>query len=556
MPTPVPTPSYIIKADGTVEPETSLIQKDGNVYTLTGDISGYTIAVEANGIIVDGGGYKLIGNGNLAGVFVQQHTVTIRNMKISNYKYGILFTWLYGLGKQDNHNIVSDNVLTNNTIGLAIKDYSDGSVISRNVMENNDYGIVLGDSSNSVLRNNQMTNNRYNFFVSTTTVASACNDVDTSNTVDGKPIVYWVNQHNKVVPSDAGYIGLVNCSNITVKDFELVNNGQAIFLAGVKDSTITQNSISNNQNGLWLAESSNNTISENSFTDNTYDTIFVVSSTDNKIVSNTITNNGQQGTPIAQVLGSIGRGAVRISRGSNNNVSKNTITNNGEGINIDNSIGTIVDSNTITNNNGSAVHLFDSSQVNITRNLMQENNGCGVKIWNSNTNYVHYNIIEKNSNGISVDGSPDNKITYNTSNENLEWGIQIESDTPNDVLASRNNVIHHNNFVGNKASGLEVSIPGIWWTHGWIDGLGNVWDDGSEGNYWGDYQTRYPNAKNSSLTTWNTEYEINANNTDHFPLTAPVEVDHIPEFGSLVALAVAVALVAFVLAFYKQKLSV
>jgi len=56
------------------------------------------------------------------------------------------------------------------------------------------------------------------------------------------------------------------------------------------------------------------------------------------------------------------------------------------------------------------------------------------------------------------------------------------------------------------------------------DGLPNTWDNGypSGGNYWSDYQTRYPNAAEiDSSGIWNTPYVIDSNNTDYYPLMGP-----------------------------------
>jgi hypothetical protein len=55
----------------------------------------------------------------------------------------------------------------------------------------------------------------------------------------------------------------------------------------------------------------------------------------------------------------------------------------------------------------------------------------------------------------------------------------------------------------------------------------NVWDDGypTGGNYWSDYEERYPNATeldNSHI--WDTPYIIDKNNQDNYPM--------IPEFTS------------------------
>jgi parallel beta-helix repeat protein len=552
MPMQTPQPSIVIKGDGTVDPVSSPIQRDGNVYTLTGDIVGYTLAVEADNVTINGGGYSLQGNDNYVGVFVQQHTVIIQNMRISGFSYGILFTW-YGMGTANNYIVVTECTLTGNQVGISVDDYSKNSIITSNTVENNTFGICLKASSGSLLRNNHMNNNVYNFFVSKTSVDPVKNNIDTSNTVDGKPIIYWVNQHDKVVPSEAGYIGLVNCTNITIQDFELTNNGQAILLVGVTDSTVTKNRISNNQNGIWMAQSSNNTLSENTFTANTYDTLYVSSSNNNTIVSNTITGNGHNGTEVAKVLGYVGKGAIRFTMCENNNVSCNTITDNGEGINLQDSYDNLIYANTLTNNNGTAVHLFDCSRNNITCNVIKENNSWGIKIWSSENNNVYNNIIEKNSNGISIDGASQNVVTYNNATQNLGWGIQIESATTSGSLGSRDNLIHHNNFADNQADGLEVSIPGIWGMDGWVSGLSNLWDDGKEGNYWGDYTTRYPNATMNS-NIWDTPYTINENNIDHYPLAAPSSIEVLPEFATLTLLFCVLGFVVIVLVGYRKKL--
>ena len=87
MPMQIPQPAFIIKSDGSVYPSTALIQRDGNVYTFTDDIVGYTVASELDNVVIDGGGYSLTGNGNSTGIFVlNRNGVTVRNMNISNFR--------------------------------------------------------------------------------------------------------------------------------------------------------------------------------------------------------------------------------------------------------------------------------------------------------------------------------------------------------------------------------------------------------------------------------------------------------------------------------------
>jgi hypothetical protein len=86
---------------------------------------------------------------------------------------------------------------------------------------------------------------------------------------------------------------------------------------------------------------------------------------------------------------------------------------------------------------------------------------------------------------------------------------------------SSDNSIFYNNFVNNSHQA-------------YTSGLANIWDNGSMGNYWSDYLTRYPNAAQvDSSGVWNTPYVIDTNNTDHRPLVAPYAI---PEFPSILIL--------------------
>src|SRR3990170_1003978 len=66
-----------IRADGSVE-GTDKIQRDGNVYTLTGDISD-PLVVERDNIVVDGAGHVLEGTGAGRGIFLEgRSNITIK----------------------------------------------------------------------------------------------------------------------------------------------------------------------------------------------------------------------------------------------------------------------------------------------------------------------------------------------------------------------------------------------------------------------------------------------------------------------------------------------
>jgi parallel beta-helix repeat protein len=244
---------------------------------LTENIKG-TVVILCDSIVLDGAGHTLQGNGNGVGVFLQaRKDVTVKNLRISNFNFGIKCPWLY-MGSYDGGNTFSDNTLTDNTYGIYINDYSIGNTLSGNTLSHNTYGICLESCSNNTLRNNQMNNNDFNFFVSGGTLSTSINDADQSNTINGAPIIYWVNERSKIVSENAGYIALVKCTNITIEKLDLAHNGQAILLAGTTNCTLADNTIKENHNGIWLIESQNNQINHNKITSNAYAALCLSSS--------------------------------------------------------------------------------------------------------------------------------------------------------------------------------------------------------------------------------------------------------------------------------------
>jgi len=88
-----------IKPDGSVEPSTDLLERNGNTYTFKGDVFG-SITVRKAGITIDGAGYTLQGNpreANLGGINLVGHdetfnaygNVLVKNLRIYNFVEGI-----------------------------------------------------------------------------------------------------------------------------------------------------------------------------------------------------------------------------------------------------------------------------------------------------------------------------------------------------------------------------------------------------------------------------------------------------------------------------------
>jgi parallel beta-helix repeat protein len=318
-----------IMPDGSISPSTAPISTVDNItYTLTGNING-SIVVQRNNIVIDGADHTLQGTGSGYGFNLTNVSgVTIRNTNIENFLTGIYL------------NSASQNIITEN-----------------NATANTWAGVFLDSSPRNELRSNSMVSNGQGFAVHGFAVSDFVEDVDTSNTVDGKPIYYWVNIQGLSVPSDAGTVVLVNCTGIKVGNLNLTESGQNVQLAFTTNSTITENTIKNSWFGIWLYNSLSNNVSGNTASTNIWGGIVLNSCSNNTVSGNNATANSVVG--------------IELYSCSNNTVSGNNATANGkDGIYFGSSSNyNSVEGNIATANSWYGIDLDSSSSNTISATL-------------------------------------------------------------------------------------------------------------------------------------------------------------------------------------------
>ena len=309
------TSTIYIRADGSIDPPIAPISTNDNItYTLTDNISN-SIVIQRDNIVVDGAAYTLQGNGSGRGFDLSNiDNVTIQDTTIRNFSTGIYLEesshntiagntltnngegiWLFidcnnntiqrntiaqgygGIGTNyASYNTIADNLIAENE-GRAVHldDQSNYNRLLRNNITDNSWGVYLDHvSANNIFRNNSIAGNYVNFGVHIYTVEYIIQDIDPSNTVDGKPIYYLINRRDERVPSDAGYVALVNCTNMTVEGLELRNNLEGLLLAGTQNSTIRNNTVTSNWYDVKIVYSSNNLLYHNNFINNAYPYFF------------------------------------------------------------------------------------------------------------------------------------------------------------------------------------------------------------------------------------------------------------------------------------------
>ncbi|MEM4713499.1 MAG: C25 family cysteine peptidase [Candidatus Bathyarchaeia archaeon] len=152
------TQPIYIRADGSIEPSTEYIERDGNVYTLTGNIAaeGDIIVIEKDNIVLDGAGYTiqgLVGKYGAGIRLIERSNVTIRNIVITNCLYGIYF-------ELTNRSVISGCTAQGNTHGIFLYKSSNNK-LTGNSLTSNSYGIAfMFLSNNNIVYENWITNNQ------------------------------------------------------------------------------------------------------------------------------------------------------------------------------------------------------------------------------------------------------------------------------------------------------------------------------------------------------------------------------------------------------------
>lgn len=255
-----------VRADGSIDPLNAPISTHDNItYALTDDIVGdvpeysSAIVVERNGIVLDGTGHtvqgKAFGDGTYASkgiLLFEMSNVTIRNMKIKGFYYGIL------LNESSENGVVGNNITNNGGgSGVQLQNSSDNR-IAENTIASNWNGIWLVYSSDNNIAANDITTNSWDGVV----LLSSSNNSISGNIITG----HTNNGHGGISTGTEPPAG--RSSNNTIADNNITNNWCAIGFSETLDNTVSRNIIANNDNGIVINDSYNNTISGNNVANN------------------------------------------------------------------------------------------------------------------------------------------------------------------------------------------------------------------------------------------------------------------------------------------------
>jgi len=389
-----------------------------------------------------------------------------------------------------------------------------------NNISKNNYGVLLMSSSNNntIKGNNVSLNTRVGFDLWTSLDNNITNNnfindgifiwgeqlshfnthtIPTSNIVNNKPLYYYKDCSGISIDGiPVGQLILANCNGITLKNLQIDNTNVGIEIAYSMNVDASKANLSNNRYGVYLKSSSNINITNNDLLSDS-SAIHISTSSNNNILGNMV---------------SLSTYSFYIELSSNNNITGNNISNNWDGIILDSSSYNNITSNNISSSDLDGILFEWSTNNKITWNNISSNTRHGIYLWSSSNNntMANNNVSSNNEYGIYLESSSNNNITENNISNNL-YGIHIES--------SLNNKIYHNNIIENVNQASD-------------DVNSNFWNDTypSGGNYWSHYCPTCQDLHNGAVTPQITgssdgicdsQYDIDVDSMDYYPLTTP-----------------------------------
>ncbi len=354
-----------------------------------------------------------------------------------------------------NNKITNCSCYGNTYSGIHIQ-RSSGNLVANCTCEEGYGGIGLAYAPNTILQGNIINNNYKNFGIGSTEITDFYCDIDTTNKINGKPIYYWINNHNTQVPADASFIGLISCSNIIVNGFDLEGNFQGIVCAGSSNCTIQNCNFQNNDgHGIFFIESKDNVIKNCYFEDSFFSGIYLNVESNRNIISN-------------NTFIDIRISSIWIEESERSFISGNGISNSLRGISFDKSGGNILRNNEMTNCGISVdgYHLPDYvNDVDITNKINQKTiyyylnedgiivpSDAGQVILVNCTNFTISNLnLSFGTIGIELAFSSNNLISENEIYENKVVAVDLDC-KDNNYNTIEENIIHNNSY------GIDVDL--------------------------------------------------------------------------------------------------
>ncbi len=353
--------------------------------------------LEDSDIVIYSDDNTIIGNtirsrGFAYGIHSNSDYLNITGNTIFNCSKGINLEYSVGHYVQGNH-------LYENNWGIFLKWVDDSNFTSNEIFDSKERGIYFETvCKGNNFTGNMLTGSGVGVGYSTFDNTILYEPIDSSNTINSRPIYFYVNESgfDTSMFTNAGQLLLINCNDslISNANTSYCTYGSSLFYCN--NITMTGCDISNNKRtGLSIYRGSYN-----------------------KLLYSTVNNNGL----------AIDGGGIGIDESPHTYLYNNTVTNSfREGIQINQCNHSSIINNIVKNNgihSGEGIELYYTGYCEVLGNRVNENYGTGIRIEGSYNNITN-NIGNGNQNGFNIVGEYNN-ISGNSVNYNDYYGFYIE----------------------------------------------------------------------------------------------------------------------------------
>lgn len=191
-----------------------------------------------------------------------------------------------------NSNIITGNREFSNAGTRIITSLSSSNVIMNNSLVSPYYAvIILIASKSSIMVNNTMEGSENGISIQGDLKEHwDTHTIESSNTVEGRPVYYLSHVVGGEVPPGAGQVILANCTGVKVESQDISHTHNGIGLGFSSGNIVDGNTVEDNRDGISLHSSENNTIVNNTVSVN-YNGIRLMYSGSNTMINNTVSEN-------------------------------------------------------------------------------------------------------------------------------------------------------------------------------------------------------------------------------------------------------------------------
>jgi len=397
----------------------------------------------------------------------------IKNNTATNNRYGFLID-------DANNNFFKNNIGSNNRqSGFGLIDSFNNKIVDNTISNNGDYDVFIYRSTNNNFENNTIVNYEHrgiqikssplnklsknkmygsSMHILGTKLDDFIQFIDLNNTINNKPLYYFKNRSGINIPSNAGGIILVNCtnasgqnfildnntvsveiafsSNTILKDFQCSNNNYSYYLYSAVNNSFINSICKNSDIGGILVELGENNIFYNvSRSQSISKAIYLYKTNWNKIINCNFSSNYDNG--------------IYVSASNYNVIRNNTCLYNTVGIYLVGSTNNEISNNILSDNDDYGISLYTGTKSNyLFNNTCSYNSLNGIFSYSTNTVYENNTCLYNGFRGMQIYG-PNNKLINNNCSYNLNDGIYGKI-SYSDLL--------NNTCISNGYDGIELDV--------------------------------------------------------------------------------------------------